>query len=867
MIAQPGRTRRGLWSSGVLFILAGLLLTGAAGTVRAQTDGDTEVGDPAETAPLSPEVTIIADPEAEAAHVRRATGLRLARLALLYLRQLGDPMPADYRIVAMVMNEASELAPDDAEIVRRAVEAWHAAGDDAEVLRATERLVTLDPDDTVSQLRLIAANIRMRHQDADSRQAVYDRLLGSAGSRLDPSIRSRLALDDAMLSRELGDDDRFLRRLTQAVQLDSTNKEAASLAATYYMARQRDPLGRVEVLTNLVLADPHDRSAYTALKHEFMRHGAYWGAMRMSRRVASLAMIHEDDLSREHIADELVIRWGLEGPRRLLDHLQQEADATKHELDRLRMAYIKAELDPEEIPPYTPDPVQQRIRLIAAISISEGEISSEALPYVVRSSEDLIRRYVEHAESNPAASQQALRASRNVQSELVWLHLWSGVNNQRARMVFEDIRNHIPDLDRTIYEAFFNIEEGKLDEAEAELRVLADQDVRARIGLGLIAEIRGEPREAVRHYARIVLDQPGSLPQPEIPYGLWASTRIQFLLDEPLRASETAQRLDEYASRLPRAIEAVTSSPHNFMHLAIEQVEPSAPPLDPMMLRVRLRNISDIPLPLGPQSALNTSLLLIPRVLIEGRRMTDQVESEVASINRRLRLRPGETLETIVWAGQGQTGALLDQIVAFTSNVRWRAMQSFRINSETRIYERGPLSLSAETDRQLRPRIHHANDRPEEVIQMIEVASGRILLEAIMRARYVLFSAESLARAPGDVEKYRAAIADAVVARYQTMSPAERAFTLLALPAAFIFEQCEVIDDVARRDDERIVRAAFLLSRIASRDDEIFTLIDDGDDPFMHELSDLIRRRIGGGVRPASPQIREEDLPDTPARP
>src|SRR3954470_24705019 len=78
----------------------------------------------------------------------------LVRLALFDLRALDEPKPRDYAVALAILDQAQALAPNDAEIARRRIEAaWNAADQDA-LLAATQLVVKLDPKDTVATLRL-----------------------------------------------------------------------------------------------------------------------------------------------------------------------------------------------------------------------------------------------------------------------------------------------------------------------------------------------------------------------------------------------------------------------------------------------------------------------------------------------------------------------------------------------------------------------------------------------------------------------------------------------------------------------------------------------------------------------------------------
>ena len=117
------------------------------------------------------------------------------------------------------------------------------------VLRLTRALLSIksESDDTVSQLRLIAASIATRNtQNADDRLKVYEQFLSGPGrAQFDESIRSRLCWDAALLLRERGDEKGFVEKLKQSIQLDRTNKEAAALVRDVFRPENARRQGQV----------------------------------------------------------------------------------------------------------------------------------------------------------------------------------------------------------------------------------------------------------------------------------------------------------------------------------------------------------------------------------------------------------------------------------------------------------------------------------------------------------------------------------------------------------------------------------------------------------------------------------------------
>ena len=270
--------------------------------------------------------------------VQRAAGDLLARTLLRRARNLSRPTTSDYRLAALGLNIARRASPQDAELLRHEIEAWTAADDTPRLIEATRELVRLDPRDTIAQLRLIDTQIG-RLNTVEDRRLAYERLLGSAGQNLRPSVRSRLALDAALLAREDGDQRMFLKLLTDATLLDATNKNAAALYASVMLPYADTPLERFELIANMLQADPLDVSAYENAAIELMSSGAYDGAARFLNRMRDLLTASgQDFMSRQHLTeprlydearvnDFLIVSWHTRGSESVLSYI---ADAQGH---------------------------------------------------------------------------------------------------------------------------------------------------------------------------------------------------------------------------------------------------------------------------------------------------------------------------------------------------------------------------------------------------------------------------------------------------------------------------------------------------------------------------------------------------------
>ena len=172
----------------------------------------------------------------------------------------GSPNPNDYEIAARAMSMIAELAPTDAELARLETAAAFGTGNPRLLAAATQRVVRLDPSDTVAQLRLITARIAEK-QTAEER-----------------------------LRRERGEIDAFVRTLSQAIELDRTNKEAQHLATNYFAEFAGDDpeskAGLLEMQLNLMWADPVDPNVYFSISRLL----AVEGATRHAQRFHSIGV-------------------------------------------------------------------------------------------------------------------------------------------------------------------------------------------------------------------------------------------------------------------------------------------------------------------------------------------------------------------------------------------------------------------------------------------------------------------------------------------------------------------------------------------------------------------------------------------------
>jgi len=770
---------------------------------------------------------------------------RLARDALLLLRAMDSPRPEDYALVARLLERADGIDDANPSLARLIVRAWRLAGDEGRVIEWTRRVVREDPSDEPAVLRLISDRIA-RLQSIEDRRSAYERLLG-AGSALDPAIRSRLALDDALLAREFGDEARFLERLSQALELDPTNKQAAALAVATALPTADDPLERVELIANLVLADPLDPASLRDLAEAFMSVGAYSAAERFFN-LARRRIIEDDPLAARAIRGRLILaNWATEGTRPLLDLLDQSERAQRHAIEQRRQAAIDNGDDPAEIPDYTPDALNETVRLGLTLALGDTHEARRSLDRLLA----LAEARQADAQAAGADPDEAARVRQANARERLWLRLWAGMDLDEAEADLDDPEGLGEGAPLDLYRGVLLAQRGEIDAARELLAPLADADPRARLGLAVAAERAGDREGATHAYARVALDAAGEL------WGVYARARLETLRGAPVPPSAVAQRLEAYARAMPDTVDKVVNDPRSIIALRAEFVDTEPAPFDRLELRITIRNTSPIPLAVGPDAPISSDVLLAPRVSIGTRDARENLTPEVVSLARRLRLDPGESLTTTIWADRGALGTLLDRSALVAALVRIRAIQRFVVTDDAR-YIAADLSVSADTDPIRRRPIATPRGGAGALPDLIRAATGRRLAETALLAFNVVGRARANPDAPALAEQVQA-VADAFTERLGGASAFERFMLTRLLPAESASPPFAPAVDLLRQDADPLVRLAFVMTRAADPADPILDLAEASDDALVRDTARAVRR-----VLAAQAEARAADAGDQP---
>lgn len=784
------------------------------------------------------------------------------------LRAMPNPTRTDFEIAARSLDLIRTLDPTDTDLLRRSIEAWAAAGDpDTEVAR-TRELLALDPTDTVAQLRLAIEGLS-RAQTADERLDAYTRLLGDRGRALDPAVRSRLAVDAALLARDNSDDALSLEYLTLATTLDPTNKEAAALYAGNLLQLTSDPFDRVDLLSNIILSDPLDPSTYENLALELLQYGAYEGALRAFRLSTSINQQLGIQLTEDRIFDFALCEWNVAGPDVALTRLARVLQDTMLAEERRRAAL---EADGKDPGPRKEDLLPPRLQLLRlAIAASERTDTAKAalaalVENYLKASDIVLNRLDELLADTeqPLTDEQRVLATRRIREERLqrlWAQLTAG-DPTHAPEQLEAAEAFIDELDAERaaaasaeadpdapppiaaevlqrYRGWLYVKQGRDLDAESLLAPLVEKDHLARWAMGLLKDEQGITDEAARHFALLARDQTTTA------LGTAAYFRLTRLLDRPIVRSSTAQELDRRVMSLAPWLEDFVADPARFMSASVEVHPLRIDALERPLITISVRNTSRWPLGIGAGRPIPKRMLLAPRIRRAGRDASTAAGPLVAIFNSHLRLNPAETATLTIHPLREDFGRLLDNTAASRVDARWQLLQNFVADGEA--YKASPLTITTQSDVLTRVPLD-AEVGVENLIARMQNSTGAEALSDALLAG-AMIGERSTRRALEDptLADERRALAAALVARLPHLDPEVRTALLIRIAELGMHNDADfraAIDTALEGKPDRFPLLAALLSMAWNPVDPIIDRAENADDPELSRIATLVRESL-----------------------
>ena len=794
----------------------------------------------------------------------------LQRLVLLEMRLKRPPSSEDYGMSLALIDLARELDPASADLVRAEIALSHEVGDNQRVAAATRRLVELEPRDTVAQLAMIMGRISELQTNED-RLAALEKFVGPAGSSIDTGVRSRLAFEACRLYHERGDVANAARLLKQAVTLDPTNKDAATFAFSFFSERVDDDAGRFDLLTNLLLADPSDHVTLASMAEACASVGAFIEARRFESDAKLIyAGLGGTDRT-EDTVKTTVLDWALDGPEKVLTDLNKVLSD-----NRLSAAMTIKAMEEQLIPTsgipkpdeITLDPLLERVRVFAALQVGDQETKKSAVDNIERSLDALMHDLELIISGVPGSlpPDQAAARARKLRADLASTLYWLQSDPERAAAEMEKLAGD-KDVDPTdpwiiTARAWKLIREGKPGEAIDPLRAIAGEYTLADVGLATAYESSGDAASAIARWRAIAKDIPLS------PDGGWARSRLATLTKSPDTDPEAAAKVRRSAALVPKWIDELASNPKRFLSLRAELVNPDAGRLEPVRIRVFVRNEAPVALGIGANRTIGPSVVVDGKAEAHIEQLFGALGAEYIDLTRRFSLAPMQQLEIEDWAEPGFVGWMIESSAQRTIRERWRVLYGF-VQGEKGVPVPGPMGLTSETRSVARAALPEAVLDPDNLAARVKNSPESELSAAVVAVRSRLLDradpdpvlidptfrgvdAPRPALRPLKTElppEERAKLAAACVERYASASREQRMLMVATLPHELQCPEMKEFDALARQEKDPGVAAIVIVTRVRDAADPMLEWAKGQSDPRLQAIATARAGAIDAGAR------------------
>lgn len=826
-----------------------LLLCALTGGVRAQ------VAAPAASPPAQPAAErFLPTPDFTTSLLAPSLARELKRFALLEIRALETPAGDDYLATGYLLDLAGACATPTLQELRLRVDAAFNSGDADAVERASRDVIKLDPADTRTQSRLIAARIA-RLQTAEQRLAASDRLLGPDGAAIDPSVRSRIALDAALLAREAGDQTGYANRLKQAAQLDVTNKDAAVLLYQFFVESSEDKVGAAELLANLLYADPIDPAVHLMLRDAMLDVRAFALARRFSDSRANILKAANHVMEEKDVVENNMVIWLAQGADHVVRELETEIKANRDDLARQRAAADPAQREGMKKPEDFRIKYEfECIRLAASLASGNRAVTEASINDMGMTIGEVLQSLSKPEER--AATMTEEQASAIMLSAMKDLQLWRLVAGSTAKAAADmpafEAMKHDGESDLNLAKAWLAFRSGNMEEA-ATLLGKAESSSWGAILAAELAAAKGDKERAVA----LLLDVYSG--QPLRPLGGFALGRVEQIAPGRAEPDAEGRRVAAIAGTIPKWLDGMALDPRLHQVLKAKLSMPSADARQPVTVDVSLTNISQLPLGLGSDRTLNSRLLFTP--VLEGREGTVRsAEPEVMELGGRLRLMPGETVTLSCEPDSGVTGYLAGVWCKHPTRLRWRVLQGPEEDSVAgrAFFAPGPGCVSIATETLVRRGIAEALLDDTSLAATVGTATEDKWPDVAYAVRASLVGLTELGTGPRDP----AGVARAISDRYPTLSPAARALTLCILPPTSKVAELAPFDLVVGAETEPRLQLLALLTRVTDPADPLVEKCIASADAAIKRVAQMHKARLLAGrqiyaTRGVSAVVRE----------
>lgn len=587
----------------------------------------------------------------------------LANDARDVLRDTALPPDAAAVQATVLLQAAVTLDASDVRTWRLLAETARVAGKADVQKEALRKVIAADAGDLVSQVRYIDL-LAAASQTMEERAAVYQKVLAEAS--LDRQIRSEVAVRLGRLAEGRGDLAQARNYLGQAVQLNDVNvgalRDLVRLAA---QDTSPDAAGRhLRTLVTLLTTNPYQADAWLQLARLCEAVGVHDRAGEFLETGGEKLATDGGSITGDFRL-ELALENGISGQPvqgfRLAEGLAELPDAP---LGALLVAELLAQnlaATGTALPP-------------AATQGATPSATAATQPAFQRGAE-IRKRLTEMAKQtdNPAALADAAGADLTVLATpgpdtAAWIDAY-------AKLVAPE------DVTLARLRGWMLFRQGKLDEARATLEKIAESDPLARVGV-----------------ARILISQNKAAQGGKILQELWAGNPTGLLA---LQVALTAQKAkltladSAAAAAMRTAIAKLTPALMHFQPLDLQLVKASfrkdtgagtvsTGVGEPVLLQIRVTNISGRALPVGPEGMVKSTVGLAAATRTSSTTNPTLVGLyAIEDLQRVYRLDPQQMMESTVRVDQGKLEDMFQQNPEGTFDVNLTVVTAPRVLGST----------------------------------------------------------------------------------------------------------------------------------------------------------------------------------------
>ncbi len=771
----------------------------------------------------------------------------LVRRAVLAIQSERNPTRESYRLAARTLDVAAGLANDDPHILRLMIEAAGWADERELVIDGTRRLVAKDPTDLVAKLRLLDDAVRAR-QSGEERLAAYERLLGPDGENLHATIRSRLAYDAAVLAREQGDLERFTALLAQSIGFDATNKQAAALAAAFHAGRRADqPVEQLELLINLLHADPMDASTIIAIARHLLSHGAYAESGRFVGAAIGVLNTERTRLDDSTFMIRVLSLWADDRDSDALQALDNYQGALTVGERQRRLQLLEEENRRKQRfgEPFTPidwnnPPFQdlvidlpvslewlramiaQATERDAMAEVAAGKVIARLEQYVETARQDIETARQDEtlaADVKRAQLETALSDLSSLLGESILVRVLFDVRLDEVPALLEEYLSdgRVRDAARHRFQGWLALRRGESEEANRHFEQ-AETDDLARLGMALLERQAGDSRQAIRHLAAVWKSQ------PDTQIGLFAKSQLEQMLGRPAPAfSETAVEMNRVArEQVGGDLLNLWSEPTRVISLTLEPSTNQLEYLDRPTLTVTVRNNSNYPLALGPEAPISSRLMLAARLKLDGRSVQARFLPLIVDLHRRFRLDPRQSLVVEVDVNRDQHLEFAWATPGMNLMLRYRGILDYTPATESALYVAGPMGVEALADEIIAFGVPGPFRDPVGLMLNLDKAWGMMRFRLLGVAIAVVGTPEDRQLEPVSASD-RARIREAMLERVGAFTDLERAWILVRGQGMTPLPNDDPLMAAAAAAAGEFTTLAYVATRARNLDDPILT--------------------------------------------